>query len=53
MHFNAVKKSSKVSGFVTRMRFMRGMSFKLGMSKGCHLSIDGILKGYHFCPSGT
>ena len=52
--FVAVKKSRKVSGLViypclkdTDSTAVKGMqSFKLGMSKGYHLSMEGIRKGY-------
>ena len=58
MHFMTVKKSGKRSGFVVYSYHKgneftavtkRGMGIsKVGMRKGCHLSIEGIRKGYLF-----
>lgn len=45
MHFRSVKKVRKRSGFVS----LKGMrSFKVGMGKGYHLSIEGVRKRYLF-----
>ena len=49
MHFTAVKKSSKRSGFVTRMQFTRGVqSFKLVMSNGVPFVNRRYTKGVPF-----